>query len=97
MTTTEDGRILGSDAARAVGRFNADGPTGYRARSLPDGPIRATRAEAECDEAGAECDEAGAWTRCLHDGHLIHPKGRYGTFADGRDAQPCLATNDWGQ
>lgn len=39
-----------SDAARAVGRFKPDGPDGYRARSLPDGPLRATRAEAEADE-----------------------------------------------
>ena len=35
--------------------------------------------------------------RCFHDGHLLHPKGRYGTYADGRNAEPCNATNDWGQ
>lgn len=34
--------------AVAVGRFRADGPTGYRARS--GGPLRATRAEAVADE-----------------------------------------------
>jgi hypothetical protein len=43
-------RILGSDAARAVGRFRTDGPLGYRAKSAPDAPLRATRAEAEQDE-----------------------------------------------
>jgi len=42
--------VLGSDAARAVGRFRPEGPLGYRAKSLPDGPLRATRAEAEADE-----------------------------------------------
>ena len=41
-------RVLGSDAARAVGRFNPGGPDGYRARS--GGPLRATRAEAVEDE-----------------------------------------------
>jgi hypothetical protein len=41
-------RILGSDAAVAVGRFNPDGPDGYQAKS--GGPLRATRAEAEADE-----------------------------------------------
>jgi hypothetical protein len=42
--------ILGSDAARAIGRFRPEGPLGYRAKSLPDGPLRATRVEAEADE-----------------------------------------------
>lgn len=46
--TTATTRILGSDAARAVGRFTPDGPLGYRAKS--GGPLRATRAEAEADE-----------------------------------------------
>jgi hypothetical protein len=41
-------RVLGSDAAAAVGRFSPDGPHGYRAKS--GGPLRATRAEAEADE-----------------------------------------------
>lgn len=54
MTAERDGlttpRILGSDAARAVGRFRPDGPLGYRAKSAPDAPLRATRAEAEADE-----------------------------------------------
>ena len=35
--------------------------------------------------------------RCSHDGHLDHPLGRYGTYASGRDAEPCALTNDWGQ
>jgi hypothetical protein len=43
-------RILGSDAARAVGRFAPGGPLGYRARSAPDALLRATRAEAVEDE-----------------------------------------------
>lgn len=41
-------RVLGSDAAQAVGRFRSDGPPGYRARS--GGPLRTTRVEAEIDE-----------------------------------------------
>lgn len=41
-------RVLGADAAYAVGRFEVDGPHGYRAKS--GGPLRATRAEAEADE-----------------------------------------------
>lgn len=45
--------VLGADAAVAVGRFKPDGPDGYRAKSLPDGPLRATRAEAEADERAA--------------------------------------------
>lgn len=45
------GRVLGADAARAVGRFRPEGPIGYRAKSVPDAPIRATRIEAETDEA----------------------------------------------
>lgn len=45
-----EARVLGSDAARAVGRFNPDGPLGYRAATAPDAPLRATRAEAEEDE-----------------------------------------------
>lgn len=42
--------VLGSDAARAVGRFRVEGPLGYRARSDINAPLRATRAEAEADE-----------------------------------------------
>lgn len=43
-------RKLGSDAARAVGRFRPEGVEGYRASSPPDAPLRATRREAEWDE-----------------------------------------------
>lgn len=50
MADTVDGRIFGSDAARAVGRFDPDGPRGYRAATMPDAPLRETRAEAEADE-----------------------------------------------
>ena len=50
MTADREPRILGSDAARAVGRFRPGGPLGYRAATAPDAPLRATRAEAESDE-----------------------------------------------
>lgn len=43
-------RVMGSDAARAVGRFNPDGAEGYRAATAPNAPLRATRAEAVEDE-----------------------------------------------
>lgn len=38
------------DMAVAVGRFHPAGPDGYRAASMPDAPLRATRAEAVADE-----------------------------------------------
>ena len=38
------------DWARAVGRFNPHGPDGYRAATMPDAPLRATREEAIDDE-----------------------------------------------
>lgn len=41
---------MGSDAARAVGRFREGGPDGYRAATAPAAPLRATRAEAAEDE-----------------------------------------------
>lgn len=50
--------VLGSDAAVAVGRFKPDGPDGYRAKSLPAGPLRATRKEAEEDERAARLRSA---------------------------------------
>ncbi|MGV3564180.1 MAG: hypothetical protein ACO1ON_12960 [Nocardioides sp.] len=34
---------------RAIGRFAPGGPLGYRAWSVPDAPLRTTRAEAERD------------------------------------------------
>lgn len=43
-------RVIGSDAARAVGRFQASGPDGYRAATMPHAPLRKTRIEAEDDE-----------------------------------------------
>jgi hypothetical protein len=49
--------ILGSDAARAVGRFNPNGTEGYRSKA--GGPVRATRAEAEGDYHRATCDQCG--------------------------------------
>jgi hypothetical protein len=41
---------LGSAAARAVGRFNPEGPTGYRAATAPDAPLRPSRSAARADE-----------------------------------------------
>ena len=43
-------RVHGSDAATIVGRFSPDGPTGYRAATAPDAPLRETRAEAVADQ-----------------------------------------------
>jgi hypothetical protein len=43
-------RIMGTDAACAVGRFKEDGPDGYRAATAPDAPLRQTRDEAVEDE-----------------------------------------------
>ena len=45
-----NGWIIGSDWARAVGRFNPEGPDGYRAATMPDAPLRETRDEAVADE-----------------------------------------------
>lgn len=47
-TITASGWIIPADATRAIGRFNTDGPTGYRA-DIPDAPVRATRAAAVQD------------------------------------------------
>lgn len=47
-TAKEVRRVLGSDAAVAVGRFLPDGPIGYRAKA--GGPLRMSRAEAEADQ-----------------------------------------------
>lgn len=41
---------MGSDAAYAVGRFDPDGVKGYRAATMPNAPLRATRTEAVADE-----------------------------------------------
>lgn len=43
-------RVMGADAARAVGRFRPDGVEGYRAATVPDAPLRATRTAAVEDE-----------------------------------------------
>ena len=43
-------RILGTDAARAVGRFRPGGVLGWRASTMPDAPLRQTRSAAEADE-----------------------------------------------
>lgn len=65
--------VLGSDAAVAVGRFKSDGPEGYRAKSLPDGPLRATRTEAEADERAARLRSAN----CSHPGGFRADDGRW--------------------
>lgn len=46
----QNDRVMGADSARAVGRFNPSGIDGYRAATLPDAPLRTTRAEATEDE-----------------------------------------------
>ncbi len=43
-------RILGAGSTVAVGRFRPEGVEGYRSRSNPAAPLRATRTEAEGDE-----------------------------------------------
>lgn len=43
-------RIMGADSARAVGRFKADGPDGYRAATAPGALLRSSRAAAVEDE-----------------------------------------------
>ena len=48
MQTHDAARMLGSDAAVAVGRFSQEGVKGYRAAS--GGPLRETREEAKADE-----------------------------------------------
>jgi len=45
-----NGWIVGSDWARAVGRFKPEGPDGYRAATMPSAPLRKTRTEAVADE-----------------------------------------------
>lgn len=45
-----NGWIAGSDWARAVGRFKPEGVDGYRAATMPNAPLRKTRAEAVDDE-----------------------------------------------
>jgi hypothetical protein len=42
--------VIGPDSARAVDRFSPDGPSGYRAATMPNAPLRATRLEALDDE-----------------------------------------------
>jgi hypothetical protein len=50
MSDPDEVRVMGADAARAVGRFNEHGPDGYRAASAPNADLRATRDEAVRDE-----------------------------------------------
>ena len=65
--TVAESIILGSDAARAIGRFAPDGPIGYRAASDPDAPLRAERASAEGDELRhrAGCDYRAGYLAAL--------------------------------
>lgn len=42
-------RVVPTSVARAVGRFNADGPDGYRAADVPNAPLRPTREAAQAD------------------------------------------------
>lgn len=43
-------RVMGADAARAIGRFRQGGALGYRAATAPFAPVRTTRVEAVEDE-----------------------------------------------
>jgi hypothetical protein len=49
--SVQQARVLGSDAAVAVGRFSPLGVTGYRPKD--GGPLRAIRVEAEADQRTA--------------------------------------------
>lgn len=42
-------RVIPTNAAYAIGRFRPQGPVGYKAPSVPDAPLRSTKAEAEAD------------------------------------------------
>lgn len=42
-----------SNDAIAIGLFRPGGPLGYRSRTVPDAPIRTTRAAAEADTCNA--------------------------------------------
>ena len=59
--------VLGSDAARAVGRFTPGGPIGYHAETAPDAPLRADRSTAEDDELRhrAGCDYRAGYIAAL--------------------------------
>jgi len=45
--------VLGSDAATAIGRFQPDGPTVYRATNVPGALLRPTREAAMQDARDA--------------------------------------------
>lgn len=74
-------RIMGSDAAYAVGRFKADGLDGYRAKSAPSAPLRDTRAEAVEDERAwlngqgetCGCGHAKAYHYAGECRHFVNP------------------------
>lgn len=87
--TETDRRIMGSDAAVAIGRFSPDGPRGYVARSAPGAPVRDTRADAGEDER-----------RWLEHGETNAPTcHRCGVALELRPTQPQtpeqLATGPW--
>ena len=46
-----NGWRISPDFARAEGRFDPNGPHGYRASTSPYAPLRPTREQAENDEA----------------------------------------------
>lgn len=51
-------RVIPADAARAVGRFDPDGPIGFRAADTADAPLRDTRELAVADWHAARCSAA---------------------------------------
>lgn len=79
-------RVVPSDASRAVGRFNPDGPDGYRSSHSPDAPLRGTRAQAAADWLDAQDDadhEPPADPMTEFFGDVIHAYTRADGFADG--------------
>lgn len=84
-------RVMGLGSAVAIGRFNPDGVIGYRAKTMPDAPVRATRAEAIEDERAhlespcltpTECDKAAGCFVC-------QPCAGDSTHYFHKDEAPC--------
>lgn len=78
----------GPSMSVAVGRFKPGGPDGYRARSMPCGPLRATRAEAVADEsawlAASECEYC---LRPLRDDQIAYCSRRCAWLDNNREDQ----------
>jgi hypothetical protein len=90
-----DATVLGSDASRAVGRFSPDGPTGYRASTAPDAPLRETRAEAVADEWAYRmlARPIKDYPNRIAVSFTSESGGGLATFRDGDHAREFLATD----